>query len=266
MYVSLDEEGRIGATTEYEEYAEGMEEFTFPDDFDFTKQNEYRIQNGELVHVNPKPPSEEELSYSAQSLQREQEINVARLMVAKMITTLSDEEAESVSQFIPEWTVGESYAEDSIVRYRGSLYRLLKSMTAVAQYPPDVDTSTYKRIGEPNEDGIYPWSQPLGATDAYMKGEKVTYDGKTWVSDIDNNVWAPGVYGWSEVSSSTETPEPEDPDEPITPVYSEWVQPTGAHDAYQVGDIVSYNGKLYVSTAANNVWAPGVYGWSEYTE
>lgn len=43
-----------------------------------------------------------------------------------------------------------------------------------------------------------------------------------------------------------------------TPV---WVQPLGAHDAYQINDVVSHNGKTYKSTAANNVWAPGVYGW-----
>jgi len=41
----------------------------------------------------------------------------------------------------------------------------------------------------------------------------------------------------------------------------EWIQPTGAHDAYMKGSKVTYNGKTYVSTADNNVWAPGVYGW-----
>ena len=32
-----------------------------------------------------------------------------------------------------------------------------------------------------------------------MKGDKVKHNGKTWESDIDNNVWEPSVYGWSEV-------------------------------------------------------------------
>ena len=43
--------------------------------------------------------------------------------------------------------------------------------------------------------------------------------------------------------------------------YPEWVQPLGASDAYNTGDIVSYNGTLYTSTCDNNVWAPDVYGW-----
>ena len=50
--------------------------------------------------------------------------------------------------------------------------------------------------------------------------------------------------------------------------YPIWTQPLGAVDAYNIGDIVSYNGKLYKSIINANVWAPDVYpaGWEEYTE
>ena len=37
------------------------------------------------------------------------------------------------------------------------------------------------------------------STNSYAKGDKVTYNGKTWVSEVDNNIWEPGVYGWEEV-------------------------------------------------------------------
>lgn len=47
--------------------------------------------------------------------------------------------------------------------------------------------------------------------------------------------------------------------------YSIWTQPLGATDAYQEGDIVEYEGSLWISTCANNVWAPGVYGWESYS-
>ena len=43
------------------------------------------------------------------------------------------------------------------------------------------------------------WKQPIGSEDAYHVGDKVTHNGKTWESLIDNNVWEPGVYGWMEV-------------------------------------------------------------------
>ena len=45
--------------------------------------------------------------------------------------------------------------------------------------------------------------------------------------------------------------------------YPEWVQPTGAHDAYNTGDKVSYNGKHHVCTVDANVYAPDIYGWVE---
>ena len=47
----------------------------------------------------------------------------------------------------------------------------------------------------------------------------------------------------------------------ITLTGNKIVQPTGAHDAYNKGDKVSYNGKHYVCTADANIYAPDVYGW-----
>jgi len=48
--------------------------------------------------------------------------------------------------------------------------------------------------------------------------------------------------------------------------YPEWYQPTGAHDAYSMGDKVSHSDKHWKSIVNNNVWEPGVYGWEEVTE
>lgn len=50
--------------------------------------------------------------------------------------------------------------------------------------------------------------------------------------------------------------------------YPVWSQPTGAHDAYNAGDIVSYNGTLYRSLIDGNAWSPDAYpaGWELYTE
>lgn len=43
--------------------------------------------------------------------------------------------------------------------------------------------------------------------------------------------------------------------------WPEWVQPTGAHDAYNTGDKVSHNGKHWVCTMNACVYEPGVFGW-----
>lgn len=48
--------------------------------------------------------------------------------------------------------------------------------------------------------------------------------------------------------------------------YPVWSQPTGAHDAYNEGDIVNYNGTLYESQINGNVYSPDAYpaGWAVY--
>ena len=50
--------------------------------------------------------------------------------------------------------------------------------------------------------------------------------------------------------------------------YPIWAQPTGAHDAYNTGDVVDYNGTLYQSLIDGNVYSPEAYpaGWEVYKE
>ena len=96
------------------------------------------------------------------------------------------------------------------------------------------------------------WVQPTDATNAYPKDWTVTHDGKTWVSLTPANVWPPGVSGWREiVDESAGAPE--------------WVQPTGAHDAYQTGDRVMFEGAEYKSLIDGNTWSPTAYpqGWEK---
>ena len=95
------------------------------------------------------------------------------------------------------------------------------------------------------------WVQPTDATNAYPKDWTVTHDGKTWVSLTPANVWEPGVSGWREVVEEGATPE--------------WVQPTGAHDAYQTGEHVMFEGAEYVSLIDGNTWSPTAYpqGWEK---
>ena len=56
--------------------------------------------------------------------------------------------------------------------------------------------------------------------------------------------------------------------EPSKEEYPEFVQPQGSHDAYNIGDKVTYNGKKYICQINGCVWAPDVYpqGWQEVTE
>lgn len=58
--------------------------------------------------------------------------------------------------------------------------------------------SLFAKVLIPDENVIPEWEQPE-STNPYSKGDKVTHNGKTWISTADGNVWEPGVYGWEEV-------------------------------------------------------------------
>ena len=90
------------------------------------------------------------------------------------------------------------------------------------------------------------WVQPTDATNAYPKDWTVTFGGKTWVSLTPANVWQPGVSGWREIVEEGDTP-------------PEYVQPTGGHDVYNSGDLVTFEGAVYKCVIDNCVWSPTDY-------
>lgn len=87
----------------------------------------------------------------------------------------------------------------SEIKAIGKRIRCVQAHTSQADWTPDATASLWKKIGDPTEE--WPaWSQPIGAHDAYNSGDKVSHNGKHWTSNIDANVWEPGVYGWTEVT------------------------------------------------------------------
>lgn len=186
------------------------------------------------------------------------------MLVNAQASAMSDEAAASMPALFDGWTVGTDYKMGDVVRWKGGLWRALQDGTAQDIYPPDGFVAGWKRIGEPDASGVFTWSQPLGATDAYMKGDKVTHKDSLWVSDVDWNVWEPGVYGWTKDSGGTSAPETGGDDEG----WPAFVQPTGAHDAYGKGAKVTFEGKRYVSLIDGNVWSPAdnPSGWSEVAD
>lgn len=101
---------------------------------------------------------------------------------------------ENAQQFAL-WAHPLDYKAGAIRRYEGRLYRCLTAHTSQSDWTPDVAPSLWVEIADPSEE--FPaWADPVGATDAYNTGDKVTHNGKRWISAVDNNVWEPGVYGW----------------------------------------------------------------------
>ena len=87
--------------------------------------------------------------------------------------------------------------QDERRRHGETLYKCIIAHTSQSDWTPDVAVSLWVRANDPGEE--WPeWVQPTGASDAYAKGAKVSHNERHWISDVDNNVWEPGVYGWGE--------------------------------------------------------------------
>lgn len=123
----------------------------------------------------------------------------AQAALDEVLPILTDEQAEGVIDAFPAWAVGVAYEVGKRVRYDGKLYRCVQAHTSQEDWTPDATPTLWTRIGDPGDE--WPeWVQPTGAQDAYAMGDKVSHNGTHWTSDVDANVWEPGVYGWTEVA------------------------------------------------------------------
>lgn len=95
---------------------------------------------------------------------------------------------------------------------------------------------------------------PAWQTDvSYILGNRIKYEDilyKCVQAHTSQSDWTPDITPalWTRVSIED---------------WPEWVQPTGAQDAYMIGDKVSHNEKHWVCNTDYNTWEPGAYGWDE---
>lgn len=126
-----------------------------------------------------------------------------RAILEKAMTVasgLTDAEAITATCLHPKWSGdGVQYTTGQRVQDDGVLYTVLLDHTSQPDWKPADAPSLFAKVLIPDPTVIPEWEQPE-STNPYAKGDKVTHNGKTWVSDIDGNVWEPGVYGWTEVT------------------------------------------------------------------
>lgn len=116
--------------------------------------------------------------------------------VKTALAVIPDETAaESVDLFL-SWGPNERCERGDRLKWQGKLYRVEQTHISHPGWEPPNVPALFTEIPKPGE--IPEWKQPTGAQDAYAKGDKVRHNGKIWVSNVDANVWEPGVYGWDE--------------------------------------------------------------------
>ena len=92
------------------------------------------------------------------------------------------------------WIEGELVKVGWIREHEGVQYEAITEHMTLPGWEPDNTPTLWKEVSV----GISEWVQPL-STNPYMLGDKVTHNGFTWESTINNNVWAPGIYGWVKI-------------------------------------------------------------------
>ena len=120
--------------------------------------------------------------------------------IENMAKNLADEDSEAYAWAFPAWSGNSvAYAVGDRVAYETLLYKCVQAHTSQSDWTPTAAVSLWARVADPTVE--YPdWIQPTGAQDAYSKGDKVSHNDKHWISDVDANVWEPGVYGWNEAA------------------------------------------------------------------
>lgn len=129
-----------------------------------------------------------------------------QLFLATLDAETREADILEVPSVFPAFQIGKQYKAKEVFRYGensvgdAQLYMVLQEHTSAEEWKPDEATSLYKKIGV-TEGGYPEWVQPLGASDAYNKGDIVSYNGVLYESTIDENVWSPDEYpdGWKSV-------------------------------------------------------------------
>lgn len=120
-----------------------------------------------------------------------------RPYIEKAAINLPDEDALQAVELFPQWVTGHAYAVDERLQYKNVLYRVVQAHTSQADWTPDITPALFVVV---SLDEWPEFVQPTGAHDAYKKGDKITFNGKHYISLIDANVYSPTAYpaGWQE--------------------------------------------------------------------
>ena len=126
----------------------------------------------------------------------------ARRTVAADADAMTADELSDCVPLFDAWDGSSvAYSVDDIVAYDGALYRCAQAHTSQAGWTPDTTRAlwTPRGVSADDPEAVPEWVQPTGAHDAYPMGAHVMHGGIEWVSDLDANVWEPGVSGWTQV-------------------------------------------------------------------
>ncbi len=191
-----------------------------------------------------------------------------KLLMADQKPTTADEIIQC-SALWEEWQPGK-HTVDEIFTVGGDPWKVYQSYDNAVY--PDIAPGNQawytfnKPLHGTTRETAREFVQPTGAHDMYLSGEWMISDGHYYRCKSDT-AHSPADYAdaWEDLGvDGTVTEAPKEEETPAEDTIPEFVQPTGAHDAYAKGDKVRFGGKVYESNMDNNVYSPADYpaGWT----
>ena len=192
--------------------------------FNFNTNTEVMLENGfkEVINVVPSYDANTQVvtmdSYTeeattitvnyvvtAKPLSKEEQLeNQKKLALTFFAETLTDAQALQVPMLFDEFDGnGVAYEVGKRVLYNDTLYKVIQAHTSQAGWTPTAAPSLFAKVINETIDGSIPEFEQPDSTNPYMKGDRVTFNGKVYESLIDNNVYSPSDYpaGWKEITS-----------------------------------------------------------------
>lgn len=209
------------------------------------------------------------MANTPEELERARAIRAAMVAAGGVVAEKggADDVIRSLVCFEP-WTPGNYKDMIGAVRlYEGYPYRVYQphDSTNNPDWTPEGAPALWTPYHGTTPETALPFRQPTGTHNIYKTGEYMVWTGNAVYLCKQDTAYSPETYAqaWERMTDNGSVDEPVEPEVPATPTYAAWVQPTGGHDAYAAGDRVTYQGKVWESTADNNVWRPGVHGWKD---
>lgn len=124
----------------------------------------------------------------------EAEKRLAEVSRDALLAGVDDETALSMAPLYPVWDPsGVLYKAGRRLRYKDGFYKVLQDHKSQADWTPDTAVSLFVSISDPAVEWLE-FKQPTGAHDAYMAGDKITFDGERYICKTDNTVHSPDAY------------------------------------------------------------------------
>lgn len=211
----------LSSDFDYEKLLEEGFEWVSTDDYNKLLGNfdgqEYIKVDDEFVQRPPHVPTEQELTQqkaleTKSKLSEQKDVLLMEMLKGNdtapvvanysiMLMSIDDKIAKEIPEMFPAWNGNsKQYKTGDRVEFEGILYKVLQDHTSQSSWTPTAAPSLFAKVLVSDDGSPQEWQQP-DSTNPYMKGDRVLFNGKTYESLIDNNVWSPEAYpnGWKEI-------------------------------------------------------------------